>query len=133
MFLARRHDCFRRPLDQVVHDRKVVWRQVPHHICVGLEHAEIDSCGVVVVERSERVVVDQLADLAHRAREQECVIHHDLEILPVCQLNELLRFVGAAGEWFLDEDVFPIFKRRPGHWEVQGRRSDNGDGVNLRG
>src|SRR5216117_4096283 len=105
MVLACSHDCLGRSPNQVIHDRKVMRRQVPHYIRVVLEHAEVDSRGVVVVERAERIVVDQIADLSYRACEQKGMVHHDLEMLTVGELDQFLCLGGAAREWFFDEDV----------------------------
>ena len=76
--------------DDVVHDRQIVRREVPHHADVVLEQAEIHARRIEVVERPERAGVDDLANLPDRAAEEERVIHHDLQVLPVGQLDQLL-------------------------------------------
>ena len=48
--------------EQVVHDREVVDREVPDHVHVALEQAEIHPGRVVVVDVAELAGVDQLAD-----------------------------------------------------------------------
>ena len=62
------HDRFRLLADDVVHDRQIVRRQVPHDADVVLEQAEVHARRVEVVERPERAVVDELADLPARRR-----------------------------------------------------------------
>ena len=47
---ARRHHGFGLFLDQIVHDRKVVRRQIPDHVNVVLEQAQVHAGGIVVVE-----------------------------------------------------------------------------------
>ena len=77
--------------DQVVHDGEIVRRQVPDHVDIVLEQAEIDARGIVVEELSEHAFVDQLADLPHGAGEEERVIDHDLQVSGGGQVDQLLR------------------------------------------
>ena len=67
--------------DDVVHDRQIVRREVPDDADVVLKQAEVHARRVEVVERPERAGVDDLADLPHRAAEQERVVDHDLQVL----------------------------------------------------
>jgi len=46
------------------------------------------------------------------------VVHHDPEILPLGQLDQLLCLVGGRGEGLLNEDVLPVLQGRFGQFEV---------------
>jgi len=53
MLFAGRDNRFGLSCNQIVHDGKVVRRQVPDHIGIMLEQAEIDACGIVIVKGAQ--------------------------------------------------------------------------------
>ena len=59
------------------------------------------------------------------------MVHHDLEILLLGQLDQLFGLRGVAGEGLLDKDVLAILQRRFGQLVVRPDRRDNGDGIDL--
>ena len=129
---ARGDDRFRLLADEVVHDRQIVRRQIPHDAHVVLKQSEVDPRGIEVIQRAERAVVDQLANLPNRAAEQERVVHHDLQVLPARQLDELARLRRRRRERLLDEDVLAVFERRLRQLEVRPDRRDDRHGVDVR-
>ena len=118
MCFAGRDDGFRFSLDEEVDDRQIVRRQIPDDADVVLEEPEVDPRGIVVIEVAENALVDELTNLSHGAGEQKRVVHHDPEILPLGQLDQLLRLVGGRGEGLLDEDVLPVLQGGFGEFEV---------------
>ena len=84
------HDQVRLPSDQVVHDRQIVWPEVPDDVDVVLEEPQIDPGRIVVVEGTQRPRLDQLLDLAHCPRKEKRVINHDLKIPAVGELDKFL-------------------------------------------
>ena len=87
---AGRHDRFRSLLDDVVHDRQIMRREIPYDADIMLKEAEVHARRVEVVERTERATLDNLPNLPDGAAEEKGVVHHDLQILPLCQLDQLL-------------------------------------------
>jgi hypothetical protein len=63
------------PAQDVVNDAHVVRRQVPDHIDIGLEDAEVDPHTVDIEDFTQRAASHQFAHHADRAREHEGVIH----------------------------------------------------------
>ena len=129
---AGRDDRFRLLADDVVHDRQIVRREVPHDADVVLKQAEVHARRVEVVERPERAGVDDLADLPDRAAEEEGVVHHDLQVLPLGQLDQLLGLLRRRRERLLDEDVLAVLEGRLRQLVVRPDRRDDGDGVDVR-
>ena len=60
--LAGRNDRLRLALDKIVHDRQIVRSEIPQHIDVVLEEAQIDPRGIVVIEIAERAFVQQAGE-----------------------------------------------------------------------
>ena len=61
MLLAGGHDRFRLPLDQVVHDRKIVRRQIPDYAHIVLEESQVDAKRIVIVQVSQNTAFNQFA------------------------------------------------------------------------
>ena len=76
--------------DQVVHDGKIVWGQIPDDVDVVLEQSKVHASGVVVVETAQHVLIDELLHLSDGPGEQERVVHHDGQILPFGELDQVL-------------------------------------------
>ena len=117
--------------DQVIHDRQVVRGQVPQDADVVLKQPEVDARGIVVIERAESAVVDEVADLPDSSAEQERVVDHDLQVLPVRQLDQLLGLLRRRRERLLDEDVLAVFQRGLGQLEMRPHRGDDRHRVDV--
>ena len=131
VLLSGRDDRLRTALDEIVHDGQIVGRKVPEHIDVVLEQSQIHARRIVVVELPQRTLFQKLRYLSHRAGKEEGVVHHDLEILPPRQLDQLFALFGIAGEGLFDKDVLPVLKRRFGQFIVRPYRCDHGNGIDL--
>ncbi len=83
-------------MDDVIHDRQIVRRQIPQDVDVVLEQAEVHARRVEVVQIAERAAVDELPDLHDRTAEEKRVVDHDLEPLALGELDELLGLRGRA-------------------------------------
>ena len=118
--------------DEVIHDREVVHRKVPKNVDIVLEKAEVDPSGIVIVELSQASFIEQLPDFLHGAREEEGVVHHDLEILLTPEIDQFFSLRGIAGERLLDENVFAILQRGFRQRIMGPNWGHDGDGVNLR-
>ena len=129
MSLAGCDDRFGTCLDEVIHDREIVRRKIPKNVDVVLEKAKIDASGIVVIELSQGSFFKQLPDLLHCAGEQEGMVHHDLEILFLRQVDQFLPLRGIARERLLDKYVLAILQRSFCQLIVRPDRSDDGDGV----
>ena len=108
MRAARGDHVFGLEPDEIVHDREIVRRQIPDDVHVMLKEPEIDSGRVVVVERAENVRVDQFLDLAHGASEQEGVIHHDLEVPALGELDQFSAWAEVAVRGFSTKTCLPF-------------------------
>src|SRR6266851_2163492 len=106
--------------------------KVPHDVYVMLEEAQIHPSRIKIVETAQGTIVDQLPDLPDRATEQECVIHHNFESVPLRQLDQLLGLLRRRGERFFDKDVFAILQSGFGQLEMRPDRSNHRDGIDLR-
>src|SRR6266851_2872768 len=98
-----------------------------------LEQTQIDARGVVVIKLPESAVFDQLLNLLYGTTKQKGVIHHDLQILTLGQLDEFFCLTRPAGERFLYENMFSVLKSHLGELVVCANRGDDGDRVDLRG
>ena len=116
---------------QIVDDGEIVRRQVPDDVDVVLEKAQIDPHGVVIVELPERTVIDHLPDTPHGAGKEEGVIHHDLEVLLLSQLNQLLGLHGSRGKRLLHEYVLAVLESGFGQLKVCPDGRHDGDGVDA--
>src|SRR5260370_19279249 len=98
-----------------------------------LEQTQIDAHGIVVVKRPESVVFDELLNLLYGTSKQKGVIHHDLQILALGQLDEFFCLTRHASERFLYENMFSVLKSYLGELIVCANGGDDGDRVDLRG
>ncbi|SRR6266478_6871096 len=105
--------------------------KVPDDVYVMLEEAQIHPSRIKIVEIAQGTIVDQLPDLPDRATEQECVIHHNFESVPLRQLDQLLGLLRRRGERFFDKNVFAILQSSLGQLEMRPDRSNHGDGIDL--
>ena len=55
------------------------------------------------------------------AAEEKGVVHHDLQVLPVGQLDQLLGLLRRRRERLLDEDVLAVLERRLGQLDSASR------------
>ena len=129
---ARRDDGLRPLADDVVHDREIVRREIPDDADVVLKQSEVDASRIEVVERAERARFDDLPNLPDRAVEEEGVVHHDLQVLAVGQLDQLLRLLRRRRERLLDEHVLAVLERRLGQLVMGPDRRHDRDGVDVR-
>ncbi len=118
-------------LDEVVHDREVVRREVPEDVDVVLEQAEVHAGRVVVVQLAQGAVVDHLLHAADGAGEQKGVVHHDLEVLALGEFDELFALRDGAGERLFDEHVLAVLEGFLGEFEVSPNRRYNRDQVDV--
>ena len=128
---AHRRHRYRILPDEVVHDRDVVGRQVPHDVHVRLEQAEVDPHGIEVVEIADVARDDQLLHAPHRAREHERVIHREQQPLPCRQVAQLLRIREPCGDRLHHEHVLPLLERDLRQLVVHVRRSRDDDRIDV--
>ena len=107
-------------------------REVPDDVDVMLEQAEIHSRRVEVIERSQRAAVDELTDLPDGAVEHERVIDHELEVFPLCQLDQLLGLLRRRREWLLNEHMLAVLEGGFRQIEMRPDRRDHRDRVDVR-
>jgi len=60
------------------------------------------------------------------------VIHHDLQVLLLGQVDQLLGLRGGGGEWLLHKNVLSVFECALCQLKMRPDRSDDGDGVDVR-
>ena len=89
----------------VVDDRQVVRGEVPQHVDVGLDEAEVDAHGVEVLDVADVAAVDELADVLHGRRVAVRVVAHQHEAGIVGGLDELAPLGDRRRERLLDEHV----------------------------
>ena len=112
-------------LQQVVEHREVVHREVPDHVHVVLEQAEIHPRAVVVVDVAEIAGADDLADLLDRAGVDEGVVDHQGQVAARRFFDQPPRIVGGGGDRLFDDDVLAGAQRGKG--QLVMRRDRRGD------
>ena len=132
MGLAGGRDGDRALVDQVVHDREVVGGQVPDHVHVVLEEAQVDAHRVVVVELAEGPSSMSCLIFLTAPVKRKVWSTMIVEVLLRGELDQLLGLGGGGGEGLLDEDVLAVLQGLLGQFEVGRDRRDDRDGVDLR-
>ncbi len=129
---AARRDRHRGEVQHVVEDREIMDREVPDHVHVALEQAEIHPGRVVVEHFAQGAVGDQLVDLLDRARVDEGVIDHEGQVALGRLLDQQPRLEGRGRDRLLDEDVLAGPERVDRDLEMRAHRGRHHDGVDLR-
>src|SRR5579872_1966007 len=120
-------------LDEVVHDRKVMRGQIPDDVDVMLEEAKIHPHGIVVIEISERILIQKFTDFSDRRCEQEGMVHHDLQVLFFRKFDEFFCLRCIAGKRFLDKDVLTILQRGFCQLVMRPYRCHHSNRIDVRG
>ena len=118
-------------VDEIVHDGQIMRREIPNHIDVVLEQAQIDPRGIVIVEIAQLTLIDQLADLLHRSGKEKRVVHHDLEVFLLGQFDQLFRLGGVGSKRLFEENVLAVFQGRLGQLEMRPDGSNDGHRINV--
>ncbi len=118
-------------LQQVVEHRQVVHREIPDHVHVVLEQAEIHPGAVVVVDLAEIAGADDVPDLLDRAGVDEGVIHHQGQVAARGFLDQPARIVGGGGDRLLHDHMLAGTQRSNG--QVVMRRDRGGDQHGVHG
>ena len=106
-------------------------RKIPNHVDIVLEKAQIDPRGIVIVEIAQFPLIDELADLLHRAGKEKRVVHHDLEVFLLGQLDQLLSLSHIRGKGLFDENVLSVFQGSLCQFEMRPDGSDDGHGIDA--
>ncbi len=106
-------------------------REIPNHVAVMLKQAQVHPRRIVVVEIAECPIREQLLYFADCAGEQERVVHHDLEVLPLRQVDQFLGLRPVARERLLHEYMLAVFERGLGQFIVRPHRGDHRDGIHA--
>ena len=114
---------------QVVHDRDVVGGEVPDHVHVLLEEAEVHARGVVVDELPKLALVDKFLDLPDRTRVNEGVIHVKNLLFLFSQLDQFLSLLHLLGHGLFEPNVLPILQALLSKLEMGRNRGGNSDRV----
>src|ERR1019366_1852024 len=107
-------------------------RQIPDDIAIMLEQAQVDSGRIVVVELAQNAFVEQFPDSSHYARKQERVIHHDLEVLLLGEIDEFFGLRYIASERLLDKHMLAVFESSLGEVVMRPDGSDHRNCVDVR-
>ena len=105
--------------------------EIPQHVDIVLEKSQIDAGGIVVIELAQSSFAEQLRDLSHRAGKQEGVVHHDLQVFPHGEIDQLLALRDVAGERLFDKHMFAVFQSGLGQFIVSPYRGNDGNGVDV--
>src|ERR1700730_16745474 len=73
---ARGGNRHRFGIAQVIHDGKIVWRQIPDHVDIALDQAKADSDRVKVEDVTHVARIDQRSDATNGRGVKEGVINH---------------------------------------------------------
>src|SRR3989442_665532 len=77
---AQRADADWLPFDQIIHDRKIVRRQIPKHVDVALKQSQVNANGIEVKQIAQLAAAENFFHLADRAGVDKGVIHHQREM-----------------------------------------------------
>lgn len=113
---------------EIIHDRKVVDRQVPDHVDVVLEQAEVDPDAVEVKDVADLAGADDVLDLVHRAVIDEDVVDHELEFQFLRDIDQLLGVLGIGRDRLLDENVLAVLQGIFGERKMTADRRGDGHG-----
>src|SRR5215471_17194532 len=108
-----------------------MWCEIPDHVHVVLEEPKIYPHGIVVIELSECVLLQEFTNLSDRRREQERMVHHDFQVLLLRELDQFFRLRRIAGERLLDKYVLAIFQSSLGQFVVCPNWRHNSNGIDL--
>ena len=120
-------------VDQEVHDRQIVRREIPDDVGVLLQQPEVDAHRVQIQQRSEIAGVDERTDAADGPIIDERVIDHEPHAAVIRELGERLRVRLRSGQRLLDEHVPAALDRRLREREVGLERRRDHDRVDLVG
>ena len=114
--------------EQVEDDGDVVRRQVPRHVDVLLEEAQVEAPGADVLDLADVAGLDDLLDAAHGGGVDEGVPHHERQLLLRRQLDQFVALLRGLGHRLLDEGVLPRLEAllRQLVMEVDRRGDDHG-------
>src|SRR4029453_16223541 len=129
---AGRHHRLGLLVDNVVHDRQIMRREIPYHADVVLKQPEVYARGIEIVQRTQRALVHDLADLAHGATEEKRVIDHYPQVPLGGQLDQLFGLARVRRERLLDEHVLAVHQRRFGQLVMGPDGRNHRDGVDQR-
>ena len=118
-------------VEQVVKDRQIVRREVPEHVDVGLEEAQVDAHRVVVAELAKFAGSQGLADTLNRAGEEIGMIDHQDHALAFGQVHQFFRFRDRRAHRLLDQDVLAGEDRLAGKIEMCGDRRGDEHSLDL--
>src|SRR5258705_10433462 len=96
----------------IIHDRKIVNREVPNYIHVVLKEPQINAHSIVVVDLAEGVLRDEFTNLSYRTRVDEGVIYHQDSFARLRLFNQLNRLLRVGGERLFDQHMFISLERR---------------------
>ena len=131
---AGRHHRLGLRLDQIIHDREIVRRQVPDDIHVVLEQPEVHASGVVVVQLPSVPSSISWRIFLHRSGKQERVVDHDLQISFAPPVRSILRACAAfAVNGFSTNTCLPFSKRALGQFVMRPHWRHNRDYVDRAG
>ena len=116
----------------VIHDRQVVHREIPQHVDVVLEQAQIHAHGIVVINFAQRATLDEFTDLPDGAGVDEGVIDHQNAISLLRHVHQMLHLIGARSERLLDQHMLALPAGHAGQFIVSGDRSGDRDRVDRR-
>ena len=114
-----------------VEDREIVHREIPDHVHVALEQAEIDAGGIVIEDPSELAVRRHVGDLAHRVGVDERMVGQDLPPDLRRQLDQPRRFVGRAAQRLFHHHMLAGLERGFRQREMGRDRGRDGDHVDA--
>ena len=105
--------------------------QVPDHVYIALEQTEARSNAVVVIDLAELVLKHELADLLHRRRIEEGVIHHQRQPAPIGFVDEATHLIGRLSERLLYQHMLSRLQRSESQLKVRMNRRCDRDRVYL--
>ena len=130
--IAARLDLHRLGAEQVVDDGEVVRREVPQHVHVGLEQAEVDALRVVIGDLAQRIGADQVLQHPNHGVEDEGVVDHQGQARGLGTFDEFGRLIAGAAEWFFHQHVLAGRDRQRGERVVGRHRRRDHHGIDMR-
>src|SRR5436190_2078565 len=124
--------AFGLPIDQIIHDRKIVRRQVPKHIYVALEETKIDAHRIEIEQFAQLAAADDLFHLAHRDGVDERVVHHERKFVLLCDLDKFFGLTHGSRERLFQQYMFAGAEQILRYLEMSRYRRHYGHGFEGR-
>src|SRR5262249_24663787 len=118
-------------VEQIVHNREIMWGKDPEDVHVRLEQPELDRQRVEIRDDAKGAAILELAQLLHRPMEEIGVIHHKGAARALGESDELFTLRNASAHRLFDQHVLKARERAARQFEMVADRCRDRNRLNL--